>query len=668
MTNYNSSISSLESKPNLTEQIRILIADDQHFAHIFLEKILSSDRESNLQVIGTASNGQQAVQQVEFLQPDVVIMDLEMPKIDGITATKMIVQKFPDCKILVFSSHDDANHLHNALQAGATGYLLKNTPSEELRKSIRLVNKGYYQVSPGLLVKAFAEQEENDDPALVEIESSSSSPTDTQLPSSPGWSNSTQELLNTFPRVWSRGLVYMLVTFMTIALPWTILARIDETGTARGKIEPKEKTLSIDAAVAGKVTEVRVKEGQQVKAGQELLAIESAAVTSQLQQQQEKLAGLKNQLVQLQSLKERHLQGISSQKRQNQAQIVEQQVKLQKAQQSIASLQALSNPQKQEKRASLEQAQKAIKTNQAVYELAQIRLRSAKEKVPRYRQVYQDGAISQDRLLEITQIANEAQQELARANGELDTAKSSLKEAQNSYQALLKQQASGIKQAKLHLSEEQGIYNSLLQTNNLALLQNQEKLKDTEAKIATLNGEIAQTVSQIKSSQFELKQYVIKAPVAGTIFQFPIQNAGTTVQAGDTVAAIAKGIKQDSSKSNLVLRAKMPSSEMAFLKIGLPAKIKFDAYPFQDYGIVEGRVSWISPDSKIADQQQSTQQQAEFFELEITLDQASINSAGKPIPIAPGQTASAEIVIRQRRLIDFFLEPFQKLRKGGLEL
>lgn len=311
---------------------------------------------------------------------------------------------------------------------------------------------------------------------------------------------------------------------------------------------------------------------------------------------------------------------------------------------------------------------KAIKTSQAVYELAQIRLRSAKEKVPRYRQVYRDGAISQDRLLEITQLANEAQQELAKANAELDTAKSGLKEAQNSYQTLLGQQTAENKQAKLRLSEEQGNHNSLLQTNQLALLQNQEKLKDTEAKIATLNGEIAQTASPMKSSQFELKQYAIKAPVAGTIFQFPIQNAATTVQAGDTVAAIAKGIDQDSSsKSSLVLRAKMPSSETAFLKKGLPAKIKLDAYPFQDYGIVEGRVSWISPDSKIAEQQQSTQQ-AEFFELEITLDQASINSAGKPILITPGQTASAEIVIRQRRLIDFFLEPFQKLRKGGLEL
>lgn len=62
MTNHNSSISLLESKPNLTEQIQILIVDDQHFAHIFLEKILTGDRESNLKVIGTASNGQQSDQ------------------------------------------------------------------------------------------------------------------------------------------------------------------------------------------------------------------------------------------------------------------------------------------------------------------------------------------------------------------------------------------------------------------------------------------------------------------------------------------------------------------------------------------------------------------------------------------------------------------------------
>ncbi len=668
MTNHNSSISNLESKSDFIDNIRILIVDDRHFARTFLEKMLIGDTESNLKVIGTASDGQQALQQVEFLQPDVVIIDLEMPEMDGITATKIITQKFPNCKVLVFSSYDDINYLNNAFQAGAKGYLLKNTPREELRKAILSVNKGYYQVGPGLLEKAFKDRGEITLTTTIK-EPTSLSQTEAKPPLSPSWSSSTQELLNTFPRVWSRGLVYLLVIFMAIGLPWTILARIDETGTARGKIEPKGKTLKIDAAVGGTVTKVRVKEGQQVKAGQELLTIESETVKSQLQQQREKLAGLKNQLFQLEFLKDRHLQAISSQERQNQAQVIEKQAQLKQAEQSIESLKALSSSQKQEKLARLEQAQKAIETSQAAYELAQIRLKSAREKVPRYRKVYRDGAISQDRFLETTQLADEAKQELEKASAELEQAKSSLKEVQNSYHTLLEQETAENEQAKLRLSEEQGSYNSLLQTNHLSLLQNQEKLKDTEAKIATLNGEIAQTESQMKSSKFQLGQYAIKAPVAGTIFQFPIQNAGATIRAGDTVAALAQRIENDlSSKSSLLLRAKMPSSETAFLKTGLPAKIKFDAYPFQDYGIVEGHVSWISPDSKIADERQSTQQQAEFFELEITLDRTYIGTATQLIPVTSGQTATAEVVIRQRRLIDFFLEPFQKLRKGGLEL
>ena len=114
----------------------------------------------------------------------------------------------------------------------------------------------------------------------------------------------------------------------------------------------------------------------------------------------------------------------------------------------------------------------------------------------------------------------------------------------------------------------------------------------------------------------------------------------------------------------------MPSSETAFLKPGLPAKLKLDAYPFQDYGIVDGHVSWISPDSKAAVDPQTgqTNEASEFFELEISVDRPYLATAQEQIPITPGQTATAEIVIRQRRLIDYFLEPFKKLKKGGLEL
>lgn len=654
--------SEIESK-TVTDSIRVLIVDDQQFARKFLAKILDDPTESSqLKVIGTANDGQQALQQVKFLQPDVVLIDLEMPEMDGVSATRIITQKFPHCKVLVLSSYDSSSYLQNALQAGAKGYLLKNTPGEEIKNAIASVNRGYYQVGPGLLAKAF----DSKDIEVVASKTDSLSDVETATPNN--WSHSTQELLNTFPRVWSRGFVYLSIVLLAIGLPWTILAKIDETGTAKGKIEPKGKTLEIDAAVSGSVTQIMAEEGQQVTAGQVLLKIESEAVVSQLKELREKLAGQKNQLTQLKSLKNKHLQTLESQKKQNQAQTAEKQAQLGQAQQSLKSSKDTYASQKQEKQAQLEQAQKTIQTSQAAYELSEIRAKSTAEKVPRYRKAFQDGAISQDRLSETILLAEEAKKELEKTGYDLEQAKSSLKEIQSSYHTLIEEQTAEDEQAKLRLSEQQGSYNSLLHSNNLALLQTEEKLEDTEAQTAALEGEIAQTKNQIESLEFQLTQYTVKAPVAGTIFEFPIQNAEATVESGETIATIAQFENNLYPETDLVLRAKMPSSETAFLKTGLPAKIKLDAYPFQDYGIIEGYVSWISPDSKVANNSQSPQPVEDFFELEIGIDRTYLAAKTEQIPLTPGQTATAEVVIRQRRLIDYFLEPFKKLKKGGLEL
>ena len=413
------SISNVESAPGLVDNIRILVVDDQHFARQFLEKVLDDNTDlSHLKVIGTANNGQQALQKVEFLHPDVVLIDLEMPEMDGISATRIIAQKYPDCKVLVLSSYDRSDYLHNALQAGAKGYLLKNTPGEEIRNAISSVNKGYYQVGPGLLAKAFDNTEAIATTDINEVDLTPAN-SETSEPES-HWSGSTQELLNTLPRVWSRGFVYLLVILVAVGLPWTILAKVDETGKARGKIEPKGKTLQIDAAVSGKVTKILAKEGQVVNKGQKLLQIESETVESPLEQQREKLAGQKNQLARVRSLKDKHLETLDSQEQQNQAQTVEKLAQLEQAQKRVESSGEMYAWQKQEKEAQLEQAEKVIQTSQAAFKLAQIRVKSTAEKIPRYRQAYQDGAISQDRLMEATQLAEEAKQEVKKAEFELE--------------------------------------------------------------------------------------------------------------------------------------------------------------------------------------------------------------------------------------------------------
>jgi DNA-binding NarL/FixJ family response regulator len=131
--------------------IKILIVDDQKTVLELLKNYL--EKVDGLSIIGTAENGQAAIEKVEQLQPEIVLMDIEMPIIDGLTATKIITEQFAETKVLILSVHDSDVHLNQALQVGAKGYLLKNTPPEELVKAIYSANKNYFQLGPGLLEK-----------------------------------------------------------------------------------------------------------------------------------------------------------------------------------------------------------------------------------------------------------------------------------------------------------------------------------------------------------------------------------------------------------------------------------------------------------------------------------------------------------------------------------
>lgn len=134
--------------------IRLLLVDDQSLICQGLKAMLSL--EDDLEVVGIANNGEQALAQVEDLRPDVVLMDVRMPVMDGREATRKICQHYPQIKVLVLSTFDDSQYIADAIRAGAKGYLLKDMPSEELAQAIRAVYRGYAQLSPGLLEK-FAE-------------------------------------------------------------------------------------------------------------------------------------------------------------------------------------------------------------------------------------------------------------------------------------------------------------------------------------------------------------------------------------------------------------------------------------------------------------------------------------------------------------------------------
>ena len=131
--------------------IRILIVDDQKMVREALK--ISLEPEKDLQIVGTASNGFAAIDRVKALQPDVVLMNMEMPGLDGASTTKEITNKFVNTKVLILTSYDTDDYITKSLAMGAKGYLLKDTDAEDIAIAIRNIYKGYTQIGPGLLEK-----------------------------------------------------------------------------------------------------------------------------------------------------------------------------------------------------------------------------------------------------------------------------------------------------------------------------------------------------------------------------------------------------------------------------------------------------------------------------------------------------------------------------------
>jgi len=126
--------------------IRVLVADDHPLVRDALRAGLSE--ESDLVVCGCAEDGEAAIELCRDLVPDVVLMDLTMPRLDGLTALRTIVEENPAVRVLVVSAHADRAHVRAAMEAGASGYVLKGAPPDELAEALRVVRRGGTVLSP----------------------------------------------------------------------------------------------------------------------------------------------------------------------------------------------------------------------------------------------------------------------------------------------------------------------------------------------------------------------------------------------------------------------------------------------------------------------------------------------------------------------------------------
>ena len=129
------------------ERIRVLIADDQKLFAESLHYVLES-RADDIQILAVAENGAKAIEKTRELEPDIVLMDVRMPEVDGVQATKEIRRIAPKVRIVMLSTFQDDKFVHSAIRHGAVGYLVKNLTPEELIQAIRAVHAGVIQISP----------------------------------------------------------------------------------------------------------------------------------------------------------------------------------------------------------------------------------------------------------------------------------------------------------------------------------------------------------------------------------------------------------------------------------------------------------------------------------------------------------------------------------------
>src|SRR5258708_11648647 len=130
------------------KRIRILLVDDHAVVRQGFKMILSA--ESDMEIVGEAANGREAVELAEKLRPDIVVMDVAMPELNGIEATRRLVGALPHARVIALSMHKDSVYVREILRAGARGYLLKDSGAEDLVRAIRAVAGGESWLTPAV--------------------------------------------------------------------------------------------------------------------------------------------------------------------------------------------------------------------------------------------------------------------------------------------------------------------------------------------------------------------------------------------------------------------------------------------------------------------------------------------------------------------------------------
>jgi HlyD family secretion protein len=423
------------------------------------------------------------------------------------------------------------------------------------------------------------------------------------------------------------GLIYATIALVAGALIWSFIGRADVIVNEQGVLTPAAEIRRFYAPVDGELVNLYVTEGQPVAKGDVLArinargAVEAAGNAMQAQLKLEDAEREWRQFPEKKVLLEQKAatlrQSVELEERQYQARTAlgtRQLVEEQKAQMTQA-------------RTNVEDARRALE--------------AARLEADKYERVYAANTGSGVSLLQVE----------SKRNAKM-AAENTYRQAQSKVNELAARQSQDLVQAQAQLESGGEQLNKLrldyeAATNELATAEQKVRLQLDTARAE------AEAASRIRFENLDAQNFLqIIAPVSGVVTDL------TSTQPGDKIQANAPlgGIAPRNSRS--VVKVAVAESDRAFLREGLPVKLKFNAFPFQRYGVIGGTLEYISPATK-----STSQSLPPMYEARVSLDRDYFQVGETKYPLRYGMTASVEIVVRQRRLIDLALDPFRQI--GG---
>jgi HlyD family secretion protein len=434
-------------------------------------------------------------------------------------------------------------------------------------------------------------------------------------------------ILTTEPWRILHAVVYTMFALVLSGLAWSFIGRADVIVTAQGALLPDSELRRFHAPVDGELANLYVAEGQPVSKGDVLArlnargAVEAATNALQAQLKLEDAEREWRQFPEKKALLERRAATL------RQAMELEEQQHAKRTALGTSKLVDVQRAQVEEARTAVEDARRARD--------------AAKAEAEKFERVFATpggGGVSQlqvearkNALLAAENAYRVAQSRLGEVNA---------RHGQEITQARAQLETSGQELAKLRLQYEAA-------ANELTTVEEKLRLQLQAARLA------ADAAARIRFENIDKDNFLlILAPVSGVITDLTSTQPGDKIQANTPLGGIAP------SGARAVLRVEIAEHDRGFLREGLPVKLKFSAFPYQRYGLIDGTLDYISPATKA-----SPQTKQPVYEGRVTLARDHYLVAEKKYPLRYGMTATAEVVVRERRLIDLALDPFRDI--GG---